>query len=84
MPAEENKAVVRRFFEDVINGGNLQLPEELLTADYVQYQELPGAKGAQGIGIATIHNLVQTLSVKLDSVARYGIYHENLKAGGAG
>jgi rubrerythrin len=25
----------------------------------------------------TIHNLVQTLSVKLDSAARYGLYHDD-------
>jgi hypothetical protein len=30
----------------------------------------------------TIHNLVQTLSVKLDSAARYGIYQEDAKKDG--
>jgi steroid delta-isomerase-like uncharacterized protein len=52
MPAEENKAVVRRFFEDVINRGNLQLAGEFVTAGYIEHQELPGAEGAQGIEVA--------------------------------
>ncbi len=30
----------------------------------------------------TIHNLVQTLSVKLDSAARYGLYQEDAKKDG--
>jgi hypothetical protein len=30
----------------------------------------------------TIHNLIQTLSVKLDSAARYGIYQEDAKKDG--
>ena len=28
----------------------------------------------------TLHNLVQTLSVKLDSAARYGLYREDARA----
>jgi rubrerythrin len=30
----------------------------------------------------SIHNLVQTLSVKLDSAARYGLYQEDAKKDG--
>lgn len=30
----------------------------------------------------TVHNLVQTLSVKLDSAARYGLYQEDAKKDG--
>ncbi|HYY43907.1 MAG TPA: hypothetical protein VE975_01800 [Actinomycetota bacterium] len=32
----------------------------------------------------TIHNLVQTLSVKLDSAARYGLYQEDARKDGFG
>ena len=31
----------------------------------------------------TLHNLIQTLSVKLDSAARYGLYQEDARADGA-
>ena len=30
----------------------------------------------------SIHNLIQTLSVKLDSAARYGLYQEDARADG--
>ena len=30
----------------------------------------------------TFHNLIQTLSVKLDSAARYGLYEEDARADG--
>jgi rubrerythrin len=30
----------------------------------------------------TLHNLIQTLSVKLDSAARYGLYAEDARADG--
>jgi rubrerythrin len=30
----------------------------------------------------SVHNLIQTLSVKLDSAARYGLYQEDARADG--
>jgi steroid delta-isomerase-like uncharacterized protein len=50
--SEENKAVVRQFFAEVINGGNLDRADELVTDDYVEHQHLPGAEGRQGIAVA--------------------------------
>jgi hypothetical protein len=38
--AEENKALVRRFFEEVYNRGNLDLADELLASDFAW--KLPG------------------------------------------
>ena len=40
MSAEENKALVRRFFEEVYNRGNLDLADELLAPDFAW--KLPG------------------------------------------
>jgi steroid delta-isomerase-like uncharacterized protein len=37
MPAEDNKQAVRRFYQDVINGRNLDALEELLTPDGVDH-----------------------------------------------
>lgn len=34
METEPNKALVRRFFQDVLNGGKLDLVDELVTPDY--------------------------------------------------
>lgn len=36
---EENKAVVRRLYEEVINGGNLDLIDELTAPDYTVHVE---------------------------------------------
>ena len=33
MPAEEDMATVRRFVEEVINRGNLELTDELVTSE---------------------------------------------------
>jgi steroid delta-isomerase-like uncharacterized protein len=37
MPAEDNKAAVRRFYEEVLNGRNPGIIDELLTADSVDH-----------------------------------------------
>ena len=34
MSAEENKAIVRRFYDEFVNKGNLQIVNELHTSDY--------------------------------------------------
>lgn len=34
--------------------------------------------------VNTVHNLVQTLSVKLDSAARYGLYRDDARKDGFG
>jgi hypothetical protein len=44
MPVEDNKAAVRRFYEEVINGTNLQLLDELLTPDAMDH-----TFGSQGV-----------------------------------
>jgi steroid delta-isomerase-like uncharacterized protein len=44
MPPEENKAAVRRYFEEVINGKNLDLVQELGTPEEVDHPA-----GAQGL-----------------------------------
>lgn len=43
MSAEENKTLYRRWFEEVVNGGNLDLADRLLAPDYVLY--FPGVPG---------------------------------------
>ena len=43
MSLEENKAVVRRFAEEVGSGKNLELLDELVSAEFVNHNPLPGA-----------------------------------------
>ena len=41
MSAEENKAIIRRIPEEVINTGNLDRVDEVIAADYVDHFPLP-------------------------------------------
>ncbi len=50
--SEENKAIVRRFFAEVINAGHTNRAEEVVTADYVERQHVPDAEGCRGIEVA--------------------------------
>lgn len=51
MQPEENKAVVRRFLEEIFTGGNLELVEELFAPHYVLHDpSVPGeVRGPEGI-----------------------------------
>ena len=41
MSTEDNKALVRRFFEQIWNKHNLALVDELFSADYVDHDDFP-------------------------------------------
>lgn len=50
MSVEHNKNVVRRYYEDVLNGGDLGLLDQLAAPDYVEHDPLPGqARGLDGL-----------------------------------
>ena len=42
MSAEENRKLMHRFFEEVVNQGNLDVIDDLLADDFVEHEELPG------------------------------------------
>jgi predicted ester cyclase len=42
MSLEENKAIDLRFFEEVVNKGNLAVVDELVAANFVQHDAPPG------------------------------------------
>jgi serine phosphatase RsbU (regulator of sigma subunit) len=42
---EDNKALVRRFTEEVINQGNLDVADELLAPEFVDHDVIPGKVG---------------------------------------
>jgi steroid delta-isomerase-like uncharacterized protein len=42
MSPEENKAIVRRYFEEAWGKGNLDVMDDLLAHDYVNYGSVPG------------------------------------------
>ena len=49
MSTEENKALYRRWFEEVVSGGNLELADQLLAPDYVlHFPGVPGPVDSEG------------------------------------
>jgi steroid delta-isomerase-like uncharacterized protein len=50
MTCAENKGVVNRFVEEVINQGRLEQADELVVADFVELDPLPGQQpGREGL-----------------------------------
>ncbi len=50
MSAEENKALMRRFVDEVMNKGNMAVAHELVALDYIEHDPLPGQQqGRQGL-----------------------------------
>lgn len=44
-----NKGTMRRFYDEVINGGNVDLMDELMSADFLEHDEFPGiGEGREG------------------------------------
>ncbi len=47
---ERNKALTQRFYEEVVNRGDLSLVDELLAPDHVEHELLAGVKpGREGV-----------------------------------
>jgi predicted SnoaL-like aldol condensation-catalyzing enzyme len=42
MSTEANKNLVRRYYEEVLNGRNLGILDELAVSDYDEHSPLPG------------------------------------------
>ena len=50
MSTEENKALILRFIEEVLNKGNLAACDELVALDFVELDPLPGQEqGREGL-----------------------------------
>lgn len=46
----DNKALMQRFIDEVVNAKNLALADELLSEDFVEHEELPGLEpGREGV-----------------------------------
>lgn len=50
MSEQDNKAVVRRYYDEVLNQRNIDLLDELAVEDYVEHDPFPG----QGNGLADL------------------------------
>jgi steroid delta-isomerase-like uncharacterized protein len=45
--SNDNKALMRRVYDEVINGGNVVLIDELVAANFVEHEEFPGLAGGR-------------------------------------
>ena len=79
-----NKAILRRFFEEIYNQGNLAVADDLVAADYVSHNPAPGeAPGREGLkafvaylrrALADLHVTIEAQVAEGDRVAtRYTI-----------
>lgn len=57
MSTEENKAVVRRYLEEIVNQGNLEVADEIFARDYVNHSAGPGFGQALADFLPGIANL---------------------------
>ena len=57
MDPDQNKTVVSRYYADVLNGGEVDLLDEIAVEDYVEHDPLPG----QGNGRTDFKQRVETL-----------------------
>ncbi len=84
MSVEENKMLVRRFVEEIINKGNRAVAEELVAEDYVDLDPMPGQQpGREGLlnTIAMVRQAfpdlewtIEDLVAEGQKVASYGIW----------
>ena len=72
---EKNKAIIRRFWEEVFNGRKLSLIEELFTTDWVYHgvggQNIYGLKGLKEF-LADYHNAFPDIQVKVENLIAEG------------
>jgi steroid delta-isomerase-like uncharacterized protein len=54
-----NKELVRRVYDEVINGGNVALIDELFAADFVDHEEFPGLEGGRE-GVKQFFTMMRT------------------------
>jgi steroid delta-isomerase-like uncharacterized protein len=45
--SDQNKVVMQRFFDEAVNGGDLDAIDELLAEDFVEHEEFPGLEGGR-------------------------------------
>ncbi len=75
MGTEENKAVLRRIFDEVIGRKNLDLADDLYSEDHELHPESPGiGRGAEGMkgAFAGLHEEFPDVRVEIESMVAEG------------
>ena len=66
---EENKAVVHRLVEDILNAANLGLVDEIISPDFVDHEEFPGLPpGREGLeqAISVFRNAFPDMRITIE------------------
>ena len=78
MSAEENKEIVRRFYEEVMNQGNLATLHEVMAEDFTDHGETlfgsPPNRDVLEQGIKGAHGIFPDLHVGLEDLVAAGDY----------
>ncbi len=75
--SEENKALVRRYFEEIWDKGNLDLIDELFTTDFVRHGptategEVRGREGFEGL-VSMYRSALPDLQVPIEDLVAEG------------
>jgi steroid delta-isomerase-like uncharacterized protein len=76
MNPEENKQIVRRFYEEVMNQGNADLLDEIMVEDFIDHGEAlfgsPRGRETLKQGVRGVHGILPDLSVTLHEVIAEG------------
>jgi steroid delta-isomerase-like uncharacterized protein len=73
--SDANKELLRRFYDEVVNQGNLDLIDELLTEDFVEHEEFPGLEqNREGVKqfFAMLRTAFPDLSMTVEHVVAEG------------
>jgi predicted ester cyclase/quercetin dioxygenase-like cupin family protein len=72
---EDNVALVKRFFDEVWNRGNLSLVDEFITPDYTDYNRIPGTpRGLKGYkaSVSMLRSAFPDILFTLDQIIAEG------------
>jgi steroid delta-isomerase-like uncharacterized protein len=74
MSTEENKIIVRKFFEEGPSKGNLNIANELLSPDFALHVPLPAPPGIEGINevITSCRAAFEHLNVTIENMIAEG------------
>ncbi|NLN43511.1 MAG: ester cyclase [Methanosarcina sp.] len=74
MSTEENKIIVRKFFEEGPSKGNLNIANELLAPDFALHVPLPAPSGIEGINevITSCRAAFEHLNVTIEDMIAEG------------
>jgi steroid delta-isomerase-like uncharacterized protein len=71
MSAEENRALIKRFYDEGWNANNLDVYDELVTEDFVDHQAIPGLppgrEGFKGLNVM-FRSAMPDVWVEIDNV----------------